>query len=288
MMKKTTLRVSAIMMLAITAPVFAQDEEAAPEKGWRDTAELSFVGTAGNTESTTLGFSNKLWRDWERARFELNASAIRAKSRTEDRFAVGTLTSFDVVEPDPELSAESYSLNGVYDHKITEAFYWFTAAGWTRDRFAGIDNRYTAGGGVGNTWIDTERRRFRTNYAITYTNEENVVEVDDFDDRYFGLGLSAEFMQKIGESTTYDHVTLINENLEETDDIRVNMTNSVAVSINSNLALKASLQFLYDNEPAFEELALFDTAGVDTGEVVLVELDELDTIFKTSLVINFD
>jgi hypothetical protein len=59
------------------------------------------------------------------------------------------------------------------------------------------------------------------------------------------------------------------------------------VVLNKRLALKVSLQFLYDNQPSFEELPLFDTAGVDTGTAVLAELDELDTVFTSSLVMSF-
>ena len=34
--------------------------------GWKDTAELSFVMTGGNTETSALGFKNKLWNRWNK------------------------------------------------------------------------------------------------------------------------------------------------------------------------------------------------------------------------------
>ena len=40
-----------------------------PELGWSDQAELSYVLTAGNSESTTLGFKNELKRTWQAAIF---------------------------------------------------------------------------------------------------------------------------------------------------------------------------------------------------------------------------
>ena len=53
------------------------------------------------------------------------------------------------------------------------------------------------------------------------------------------------------------------------------------------LALKVSLRWLYDDLPALQEVPLFDTpAGTQTG-TVFVELDELDTILRVSLVANF-
>ena len=51
---------------------------------------------------------------------------------------------------------------------------------------------------------------------------------------------------------------------------------------------KVSLQWLYDNEPALTGLPLFATeepVGDPIGEV-MVPVDELDTIFRASMVVN--
>ena len=45
-----------------------------PKIGWSDQAELSYVLTAGNSESTTLGFKNELKRTWEAATFSFKPS----------------------------------------------------------------------------------------------------------------------------------------------------------------------------------------------------------------------
>ena len=277
-------------MLAFSVPVWAQataPPPAAADDGWKDTAEFALVATSGNSESSTLGFSNKLWREWGQSRFETNAKAVRAESRTEPRFAVGTPTDFDVEEPDTELSAENYFFDARYDRKITDRAFWFGLGGWMRDEFAGVENRYTAGAGLGNIWIDAERQKWRTDYAATYTDEEATAEDSPSNDSFMGLRLSSAYMHKFGAGGVYDNVTIIDENLKETSDLRVDMTNAVAVAMTDRLALKVSLQFLYDADPAFEEIALFDTTGTEIG-TVLSELDELDTILKTSLVVNID
>ena len=62
----------------MTLGVQAADE---PELGWSDQAELSYVLTAGNSESSTLGFKNELTRTWEtvdRARRRVNRNARRS------------------------------------------------------------------------------------------------------------------------------------------------------------------------------------------------------------------
>jgi len=267
------------------APAAAQGAAAEAEEGWKDTADFSFVATEGNSDTSTLGFKNKLWRKWDKNAFELNAAGVRSEATT-NRRAVGTAGNFDI-EEDSELTAEAYLLNGRFDREVTERFFWFAGAGWDRNTFAGIQNRYAGLGGVGNIWVAKETVKFRTDYAISYTKQEDVVEVPDTDDSFLGLRISWAYWHKFGANTEYVNDLVVDENLEETDDWRVSMLNSVAVAMSERLALKVGLTFLYDHQPSFEELTLFDSTGTDTGTTVLVELDELDTIFTTSLVVNF-
>jgi putative salt-induced outer membrane protein YdiY len=259
-----------------------------PELGWSDKAELSYVMTAGNSEGSTLGLKNELKRTWADALFTLRASAVRAESTTFFRTAVGTPDSFVLIEDEESnLTAENYLLAGRYDQEITERFFWYGGAGWDRNRFAGIQNRYVAEGGVGNVWVDTDTVKFKTSYALTYTDQEDVVEVPDSDGGFLGLRLGWDYLHQFGANTTYTNVLVVDDNLDETSDWRADMTNSVAVAMNKRLALKATLQWLYDNQPSFTAVPLVDGLGVPTGASALVELDELDTVFTTSLVVNF-
>jgi putative salt-induced outer membrane protein YdiY len=188
-----------------------------------------------------------------------------------------------------ETTAENYYLNGRYDRKFSPRSFWYGGAGWDRNRFSGIDNRTTIVAGIGTAWIDTGRRKFRTDYAASYTNEENVVEDPAFNSTFAGVRVTVNFLQKFGTGGVFVHDTIIDENLDATSDVRVDMTNSVAVSMTRRLALKVSLQWQYDNEPALEEVVLTDTDGPPpaAGSTVLEPLEKLDSIFTTSLVINF-
>jgi len=291
--RSTRFRGVAIALLALTMPwcrlAYAQDAQQKPEdKGWQDTAEFSYVVTGGNSQTQTLGFKNKLWREWERSGFELKASGVRAESTTITRAAFGTQNNFRVEkEEDTSLTAEAYTLNGRYDRKITETFFWFGQGGWERNRFAGLDNRYTAVAGVGNIWADTDRLKFRTDYSLTYTRQDDLVEDPNVSSTFLGARFSWDYMHKFGENTTYTNEFIVDENLDDTSDVRLDMTNGVAVAMSTHLALKVSLQLVYDNVPSLVEVDLFDTNGTPTGTKVLAELDELDSIFTSSLVINF-
>jgi len=288
-------RVALFVLLLVPTVVAAQDKPAEAKKlGWKDTAELGYVMTSGNSDSSTLGLKNTLVYDWESARFEMKLGAVRVESTPVPFFAVGTATDFTREENDSELTAESYFLNGRYDRNITEHFFWFAGAGWDRNTFSGIANRYTAFGGVGNIWFDTETIKWRTDYALTATKQEDVIEQPDLDDTFLGVRLSSTFLYKWSESGSYGNDTILDENVDDTDDWRVNMTNWVAVNLSNHLALKVSLQWLYDNQPALIAANLFDATGapVDADldgvqDQVAVEADELDSIFTTALVIKY-
>lgn len=296
-MKKSGI--AAILVIGTILILPAWSPSAAEEKklGWADTAEFSLVATGGNSETTTLGLKNALTRTWEKALFTLNAGAIRAESEV----ARGGVFEGDPDNPgnneritESEVTAESYFVNGRYDREITERFFWNAGAGWERSRPAGIENRYTALGGVGNLWVDSEKVTYKTTYAVTYTDQEDVVEDPGKDDSFAGLRFTSDWRQQLGERTTYTNILILDENLDESDDLRADWTNSAAVAINARLALKASLQILYDNLPSLEELdeVTWDPATeeyVKTGnpDKVRVELHRVDTVFTTSLVVNF-
>lgn len=283
---------AALMLTCVPAASLADE---AP--GWADTAELSYVVTAGNAESNALGFKNNLVRSWDSSSFTLKAGGIRVETTTTAR----TATVVDVNNPpfqfiidstdDTQLTAENYFLNGRYDKKITERFFWYTGAGWDRNEFAGIRNRYAGAGGVGNIWYDVENLKFRTDYALTYTRQDDLIEVLGADESYVGARVSWGYLNKFGQAAEYINDLALDANLEDGDDWRAEMVNSVAGTLTNKLALKVSLQWLYDNEPSFTAVLAeaLDSMGqpVAAPPSVPIQLDELDTIFTTSLVVKF-
>lgn len=279
-------------ILSVLLLAFPTALHAADPTGWKDTAEFSFVATAGNSEANTVGFKNTLSRAWDDSSVTFKAGGVRVQTTRRAPFAVGGFGSFAVTPNEStETTAESYYLNGRYDRKISERFFWYAGAGWDRNRFAGIDSRYSVAGGVGNTWYDTDDLKFKTDYAVTYTDQQNVVEVAGTNNSWVGARFSWDYLNKLGANTTYTNALTLDANLQETSDWRADMTNAVSVSMSEHLALKVSLQWLYDHDPALESIPLFDLPPGDPAAVqlgtVAVPLDELDTIFTASLVVNY-
>lgn len=287
------LALAALALLALPASAEENAEESA--KNWSDSAEFSYVMTSGNSETKTLGFKNTTTWTWERSLFDLKLGGIRADSTTETWYAVGTEEEFSYDSRSvTEKTAENYFLDGRYERKITDSFFWYTGAGWERNRFAGIDNRYVAQAGVGNIWWDNEQTKFKTDYALTYTDQDDVVEMEDVDNSFFGARGSWEYMHTFGKNTTYENFFVLDLNLEEMSRYRWNMLNTLSVSMTDHLALKIGLRWLYEADPAYELVALYDLAPPlppeplpPVTDVIERQLDKLDTIFTTSLVVNF-
>jgi putative salt-induced outer membrane protein YdiY len=267
----------------------AVDEKAfkLDDPGLYASADLSYVLTSGNSSASSLGFKGDLTRRWTKHSLGLAAGGIRASSSSADaRYAVGTTDDFEVRIPDAEPTAESYYGRGRYDYKLSDRLFYTAGAGWERNRFSGIENRWLVDTGLGYIFLNNERTSFRGMTGITYTNEEYTVE-DGRDGSFVGARLGWDFRQKLFENTTFTHTLMADENLEETDDLRVDAQFGVHVAMSSTLGLKVNWRLLWDNLPALSEVPLLGAGGAPTGLTVLAPYKELDQGFSVSLVFSF-
>jgi putative salt-induced outer membrane protein YdiY len=263
----------------ISVCLFAAEEET---KTWTNKTELSAVWTGGNSSSSTIGFKNDYRKKFGSSNLKILVNGLRAESSTFNRFAVGSEDDFELVEDETsELTAERYQFLTQYDQMIEKKLFWFTRLDWTRNQFAGIDNRYEFAGGLGHQWIDTDTRKFKTSYGIQYTVEDQVVDIEGEDDNFVSGNLAYTLMTKFGNAT-FDQDAGMTVNLDETDDFRLNLTNGLSAQLIGKMALKVGLELIYDNNPSFELVPLQGSTLV-----VPFELDELDTAFTASLVIDW-
>jgi putative salt-induced outer membrane protein YdiY len=271
--------ISALLLLSIGAEsLTAQDD---PLLGWTDVAELTLVLMSGNAKANSLGVKNTAERRWENALFQLAAGAVRAESGVTVRTATGTPDDFIVIRSTPtEKTAENYFLRARYDREVTESNYLLAGAGWDRNTFAGIRNRYATVAGAGRAWVEAEARHFKTDLGFTYTFQDDVVENPAGEDSFIGLRATLDLLWTLTSTTEFRSLLVVDENLTETDDIRADWTNAIVVAISDNLALKASLQIFYDRLPALVRVPL-------GNESVLVPLEKSDRTLTLALVIDF-
>jgi putative salt-induced outer membrane protein YdiY len=288
MLRATVIVRAAIALagaLACATPLLAQGDER--DLGWAFTAEFSTVWTGGNAESNTLGLASTIRYVWPRSEARFDAGAIRTRSTLKSRTAVGTVDDFDLEEESTsETTAESYFARARYDYQVSPRLFLFGGTDWLRNTFAGIDSRLLIVLGAGNSWVERERVRFKTDYGFTYTFQEDVVENPFIKSNFPGLRYTSGLWWRLTGSTEFTSDLIADWNLDNTDDVRADLTNAIAVAISSALSLKPSLKLSWRNDPSLTEVPLLTSGGVPTGQVVLVPLENLDTFFTIALVVR--
>lgn len=195
-MQSNTLRSiagSAGLALALLAPFSAASAQDAFV--WTNATELSFVSTGGNASSSTLGAKLALIGKGGANGLKLELGGIRGETNFRTLTATGTAASFTVNETTTsQLTAENYFARGRYDRSLGAA-YTFGGAGWDRNTFAGIQNRYALVAGLGKAFVDDDASRFKADLGATYTIQKDVSPVAGADDAFGGLRLSVDAMK---------------------------------------------------------------------------------------------
>lgn len=278
------------LLLLLPGSLRAQDADRADQarERWIFDGELTTVLARGNSESATLGLGTVIRRRWENDALRFEFSALRVETGTVTRRAVGSAGDFSVERTvDTEKTAENFNAKARYDRSLGEHPFVYLAGDWLRNTFAGIESRTLLAVGAGNRWIDSDVSRFSTDLAVTYTFQEDVVEDPDAESSFAGLRAGWDYWRSVSSSAEFQSQLTADLNLQETDDLRFDFTNSLTVDVNEVIALKPSIQLVWRNLPSLAEVPLFTPGGAETGETVRAPLEKLDTFFRLALVLTF-
>jgi putative salt-induced outer membrane protein YdiY len=275
-----------LTFLVLSINVYSQDGDE-KELGWFFDAELAGLWTGGNSQSVTVGLGATLRRVWTNSELRFDAGGTQTESSLTTRTAVGTTNNFEVNEnTNTEKTAELFFARGRYDYNFSKFFYALGGIDWLRNKFAGIDSRFLIGAGVGNVWVDNENVRFKTDYSATYTFQSDVIENPFVKNNFPGLRFSYNFWYNLTTSTDFESILIVDWNLDNTKDVRMDFYNALPIIISEMFTLKPSLQLLWRNDPSLTEIDLFAPNGVPAGEKVLVPLKNLDSLFSLTLVVT--
>ena len=286
--QSVAVAVLAAIILPSATLLASEDAEDESKLGWSITADFSFILTAGNSESATLGFDGTTSHKSEKALLEVSLGALKVETTSDLDVAIGTPDDFTIPEV-TETTAETYFAAVKYNRDISDRLFWYTGAGWLRNEPAGIKNRYVISGGVGNLWRDTERFSFRTSYGVSYTDQQDLVEIPLVESSFPGVLLSSNLTKAFGKDRAeYGNIFVFNYSLADSENWRWNMEQWVSSSLTNRLSFKVTLTWLFNNVPAFREIGLLEgDPPTDQGNTVLIQLEKLDTIFSVSLVVDF-
>ena len=219
---------AAILAAATFVPAIASAQAAPPPPPKQEgTAELAFVGTSGNSSTSTFSVgAEHIVRptDW----------VIKNKALLVRSTAEGTTT------------AESLLYAFRAERKITDKVAAFGELGLFRDKPAGIDSRAALTGGLAFKVLDTARAKFGADVGIGYINEHRVVG-DDISSATFAAG--TDLRVKLSETANLTDEVRFTSILENSDDWRVAHTIAVSAKLTTVLSLKVSNQVRFANFP---------------------------------------
>ena len=202
---------------------YAVVPQAPPE--WRLDSELSFVGTAGNTSTETLGLAGNL---------------LHQKKGQTTTLRVAFVTS----EADQVTRARSIDAQGRHAVSVRNGLDAFGRVAYFRDRFAGIGNRTVIESGLSYTAADTPLTTVTLEGAAGFTSETHVPSMDPTivqapDENFAVASGTFGFWQKITPmselkndvSVTADLVSATNWRMTNTLNFQVTLTRLLSVKL---------------------------------------------------------
>jgi putative salt-induced outer membrane protein len=248
------------LLAALAAwPALAQEadaEEAAPpEPTWTSELGLSYVGTSGNTDTSSFGLDYK-------------------GNRKPKPWGLDLLASFTRAEDGGVVTAEQYSVGIRGLRQLNDRWSIFAGLSWARDPFSGFDNRYLAEAGAEFLAVKTAHHTLSFDAGLTWTSEdqirfddvamEEVIETVDWLGAVAGLKWDWAF----SKSASLSQRVLYYPNFDESADWRLGSDTAVKASLTKLLALQFSYLVRYRNQP-------------------IDDLEKTDTTTKMSVVLNF-
>ena len=191
------------------------------------TAELAFVGTSGNSSTST--FSLGAQHIARPANWVVKNKALLVRSTAEST-----------------TTAESLLYSFRAERKITERIAGFGELGLFRDRPAGIDGRTAVTGGLAFKLVETERAKFAADAGAGYLNEHRVVGTDVSSGI---LVAGTDLRLKLSDTAELGDEVRLTSILDNGDDWRLLHTIAVTAKLTTALSLKVSNQVRYANFP---------------------------------------
>lgn len=129
---------------------------------------------------------------------------------------------------------------------LSERFEAFARGDYRKDRFAGIESRWSGEGGIAYALFPSPPHRLKFEGALGYVTERRV---DAPDHDFPSARLGAVYEWRISRSAVYAEELSFIDDLDRTSDWRIVNAGSLTADVSAVLALKLSFAILYSNEP---------------------------------------
>jgi putative salt-induced outer membrane protein len=205
--------VFALALLTMTAPLFAQEEEAAEEESpWSGSVKLGYLAMTGNTESSSMNGAVEINYKLELWEHQATAAAINSTE--------GNITT-----------AEAYDAGWKSARNLTDNDFLFGRLDWRKDRFGSITEQFSQTVGYGRRLIDKEKHTLNGELGLGARQSDLADGTDESDAVYTGR---LTYKWKISENADFGQSLLVeagdsNTFTESVTDLRAQLIGSLAL-----------------------------------------------------------
>ena len=197
------------------------------------------------THSGNVGMSAKV-TDGNTHTKKVSSSAEYVRRAENNRTTVNA--EWNYAENEGILSERNTSGRAKYDHFFSERLFAYGNFSLRGDEFADLNLRTTLGAGVGYQFIENETYKFYEEFGVSYFDED----FDNSPDQDFA---SSRFSGKFDWVITPDKVTFFHFHevfwgLEDSDDLLVDTSTGVRLTVIDNFFASFQINYKYDNTPA--------------------------------------
>ncbi len=277
---------------APTQPDAAQPTgEPAARRKWSDTFSFSVLSANGNRRGYGFGLANGYHYRWPKYTFGFNLNASRLANSSVDHYAVVSAAGYDIYESRPpgggSRAESSYHLDAELGRRATQQFTELIELGWSRNRFAGVNNRYTFFLVGSRQWGHLKRASFRTEFGAGYIRKDLIYNNLHRDARGFpAVRLGYSYKGKIGSRAAFSQEFKATDNLNFPSSYSLSLHSALTLDISKRIALKAGFDVFYSSYPPYRAINLYDQNGAVIGAVPY-KLQQTSSTVSARLLIRF-
>lgn len=216
-----SLRAACLALAVLSLAAHGADAPADP--GLTGKAELGFLATSGNSDTSSL--NAKLALGFEVAKWRHSVSAAAVKS-----------------EDSGVTTAERYQFGVKSDYKINEHDYLFATVNWEQDEFAGFSQRTSEAVGYGRRLISSPEHHLDLEIGAG-ARQTDLVLGPSLDETI--LRASGKYKWSISEGSVFDQSLIVEKGGETT---YTESVSALGVKINGALSLKLSYTIKNNSE----------------------------------------
>lgn len=222
----------------------AADAAEAPESIWSGSLGLAYLGTTGNSETTSFGLDF-------------------TTERKPTPWGLAITGKFNRNDDDGELTAERYYLGGRALRALGNRWEVFGGLSAEKDEFAGYELRLLVEAGVTYKALMGPKHHLSFDAGVTWTDEDRIAPEPDVD--YMGALLGLDYEWKISDNASFTQALDFYPNFDDSADWRLTSLTGLQAAVNSWLAVKLGYEVRYRNEPIGDNE---DTDTTSTASVV--------------------